>query len=163
LTADTAHAEDLTSIVFLETWRRRADVTLRAEESLPWLYGVATNVIRNQRRSQRRYAAALARVDRPRDEPDFSDDLGGRLDDETKMREILNQLGGLSSIDREVLALCVWHDLTPREAAVALSIPEVTVRTRLHRARRHLRELDNAGPDAVPRRPEATQGGVHEH
>ena len=53
-TGDWAVAEDLTSLVFLEAWRRRRDVRLEHESALPWLYGVATNVLRNRRRAQRR-------------------------------------------------------------------------------------------------------------
>jgi DNA-directed RNA polymerase specialized sigma24 family protein len=50
-TGDRALSEDLCSIVFYEAWRRRADVDLVAREPLPWLYGAAANVLRNQRRS----------------------------------------------------------------------------------------------------------------
>lgn len=60
--ADWAIAEDLTSVVFFEAWRRCADVELGEGRLLPWLLGVATNVIRNQRRSLRRYRAALERL-----------------------------------------------------------------------------------------------------
>ena len=52
-------AEDLLSVVFLEAWRRR-DKELPPDKVLPWLYGIATNVVRNQRRSERRFAAALS-------------------------------------------------------------------------------------------------------
>jgi RNA polymerase sigma factor (sigma-70 family) len=148
-TADAALAEDLTSIVFLEAWRRRGDVTLLPEAELPWLYGVATNVLRNQRRSQRRYRAALARLPRPLDEPDFADSLGDRLDDEQRMGLIRDQLRNLSGLEQEVLALCVWEGLAPRAAALALGIPEATVRTRLHRAHERLRTLSEGGADAV--------------
>ena len=47
-----ASAEDLTSVVFLEAWRRRS-VELPEGMVLPWLYGVATNVVRNANRSRR--------------------------------------------------------------------------------------------------------------
>jgi RNA polymerase sigma-70 factor (ECF subfamily) len=60
--ADWALAEDLTSVVFFEAWRRCRDVELGEGRVLPWLLGVATNVIRNQRRSLRRYRAALERL-----------------------------------------------------------------------------------------------------
>ena len=39
-TADWSLAEDLTSVVFLEAWRRRADVGFESEAALPWLLGV---------------------------------------------------------------------------------------------------------------------------
>jgi DNA-directed RNA polymerase specialized sigma24 family protein len=60
-----ATAEDLLSIVFLEAWRR-LDKSLPSGKELPWLLGIATNVVRNGRRSERRYAAALRRVPEPR-------------------------------------------------------------------------------------------------
>jgi RNA polymerase sigma-70 factor (ECF subfamily) len=137
-TGDATLAEDLTSIVFLEAWRRRHEVALPAEERLPWLYGVATNVLRNQRRSQRRYAAALARLPPPRPEPDFADALADRVAAEQEMQSILGRLAELTDLEREVLALCVWEGLSAREVAAALAIPEATVRTRLHRARARL-------------------------
>lgn len=53
------------------------------------------------------------------------------------------------------MSLCAWEDLTPKEVAVALGIPETTVRTRLHRARKRLRALEDADDraplKAVPR------------
>src|ERR671937_1925782 len=77
---DWAIAEDLVSVVFLEAWRRRK--TLRdPDKALPWLYGIATNVVRNRRRAQRRYAAALRRVPAAQPEPDFTADALARLDD----------------------------------------------------------------------------------
>src|SRR5712691_8826257 len=68
-TADWALAEDLTSAVFLEGWRRREQVRLAGPSALPWLLGVATNLLRNQRRSLRRYRGALARLSPPEHTP----------------------------------------------------------------------------------------------
>jgi RNA polymerase sigma factor (sigma-70 family) len=128
---------------------------------LPWLYGVATNVLRNQRRSQRRYDAALARLPRPLEEPDFADSLTDRLDDEQRMRLILSRLRTLSRLEQEVLSLCVWEGLTPQAAAIALAIPEATVRTRLHRAREHLRTLGEGDADGISTRQlDVTQGDL---
>lgn len=160
-TADAALAEDLTSIVFLEAWRRRGVVPLAPGETLAWLYGVATNVLRNQRRSQRRYQSALARLPPPLEEPDFADSLTDRLDDETQMRLILGRLGNLSRLEQEVLSLCVWEGLAPHEAAVALAVPEATVRTRLRRAREHLRTLGETDADDVPGSGSVAAQGEH--
>jgi RNA polymerase sigma factor (sigma-70 family) len=141
-TGDATLAEDLTSAVFLEAWRRRGDVAILPEKTLPWLYGVATNVLRNQRRGRRRYEAALRRLARPRPEPDFADAAAERLDCEAEMREILGHVSDLTQLEQEVLALCVWEGLGPQEAAEALGVPVVTVRTRLHRARQRLRAAE---------------------
>jgi hypothetical protein len=60
--ADLGTAEDLTSIVFLEAWRRRGSLELSGESALPWLLAIANNVARNSQRSRRRYRAVLSRL-----------------------------------------------------------------------------------------------------
>jgi RNA polymerase sigma-70 factor, ECF subfamily len=139
-TANWSQAEELTSVVFLEAWRRRKDVQLEGERALPWLLGVATNVLRNSWRSQRRHRAALARLPLERGY-DFSTDVDERLDDERQMRAVLASVAQLPSSDQDVLALCVWEGLGYEETAAALGAPVGTVRSRLSRARARLREL----------------------
>jgi len=136
-----AAAEDMLSVVFLEAWRRR-DKELPEDKVLPWLYGIATNVIRNQRRSERRFAAALRRMPEPPPETNFTDSADERLDDETQMRRALDLFAQLPGHEREVFALCAWMDLSYEGAAFALGVPLGTVRSRLSRARRRLRELN---------------------
>lgn len=136
-----AVAEDLVSIVFLEAWRR-VDKQLLPGKELPWLFGIATNVVRNRRRSERRYAAALTRVSHPSSEPSFADDSDERIDDEELMGRALALLARLPSREQDVFALCAWSGLSYEDAAVALRIPVGTVRSRLSRARARLQELD---------------------
>jgi RNA polymerase sigma factor (sigma-70 family) len=139
-TADWSLAEDLTSVVFLEAWRRCGRVRLERELALPWLLGVATNVLRNRRRSQWRHRAALERL--PRElERDFADDLDARLDDQRRMNAVLRSMARLPKREQDIVALCLWTELSYEEAAVALGIPVGTVRSRLSRARARLRAL----------------------
>jgi RNA polymerase sigma factor (sigma-70 family) len=142
-TASWSHAEDLVSEVFLVAWRRRAEVRLATEtgESLPWLLGVAVNVLRNHLRSGRRGDAALRRLNPSESEPDFSDDVVGRVADERQMSRVLAVVNRLSPQEQDVLALCGWAGLSYEDGAVALGVPVGTVRSRLSRAREHLREL----------------------
>jgi RNA polymerase sigma-70 factor (ECF subfamily) len=160
-TGDAMLAEDLTSAVFLEAWRRRHDVTVPPEKALPWLYGVATNLVRNQHRRRRRHEGALRRLARPAPEPDFAEAATERLDSESEMRQILAHISDLTRLEQEVLALCVWEGLSPHEVGEALDVPVATVRTRLHRARQHLRALafptasNGSAPTAAESRPEA--------
>src|SRR5690348_12498426 len=89
-TGNWARAEDLTSDVFLLAWRRRTTVVFSAETEsvLPWLLGVALNMVRNSHRSDRRGSAAVARMDASASQADFSDDVIGRLADEQQMRAV---------------------------------------------------------------------------
>ncbi len=157
-TASWAQAEDLTSAVFLEAWRRREEVRFSGDSLLPWLLGVAANLLRNQRRALRRFRVALARLPPPAAEDDFADDVARRLDDERTMRRVLGVIGELPAKEREVLALCAWDGLSYEAAAIALGIPVGTVRSRLARARARLRavapRLAEARPDEVTPRPE---------
>ena len=158
-TADKARAEDLTSMVFLECWRRRA-VELEGEKVLPWLYGIATNVCRHERRSLRRHRAALARLPAATAEPDVAEATVERLGDERDMREVLALVSRLPQREQDVLALCVWSGLSYQEAASALGVPIGTVRSRLARARARLqsaletehgmRAQRDVTPDFVP-------------
>ena len=141
-TADRELAEDLTSVVFLEAWRSRDKAELAPDAGLPWLYGIAANVVRNQWRTQRRHRAALARLPRPRDEADVAQEAVDHVADQEQMRLVVTRLQALPQIEQDVLTLCAWEDLSPKEAAAALGIPESTVRTRLHRARKRLRTMD---------------------
>jgi RNA polymerase sigma factor (sigma-70 family) len=138
-TGDWALAEDLTSVTFLEAWRRR-DVNLQPEKVEPWLFGIASNVLRTRRRALRRYAAALRRVPPPEPQHDFADDAIDRTDAARRMREILGAVSDLPSGEQEVIALTAWEGLSYADTALALGVPVVTVRTRLFRAKRRLRE-----------------------
>jgi RNA polymerase sigma factor (sigma-70 family) len=155
-TADWAAAEDMVSAVFLEAWRRRADLELTAQDEriLPWLLGVATNLLRRRSRSAARLKRALLRSNPHPHEADFADDAVGRIGDEQRMRAILAALDGLSADERDTLALYAWAGLTYEETAAALDIPIGTVRSRLSRARRHLQKLEPA--TAPSRRGEVT-------
>lgn len=139
--ADWAAAEDLVSIVFLEAWRRR-EKELPPGKVLPWLYGIATNVVRNRRRSEKRFAAALRRVPPLSDSADFAAEADVRLDDERQMRSVLAAVSRLPRREQDVLALCGWCGLSYEDAALTLGVPIGTVRSRLSRARTRLRELE---------------------
>jgi RNA polymerase sigma factor (sigma-70 family) len=150
-TASWSRAEELTSAVFLEAWRRRQAVRLDSDSILPWLLAVANNVIRNANRSLRRHQRLLAKLPLPLQAADFVDDAAGRLDDEREMAHMLRLLGALRTEEQEVIALCDWAGLSYAEAAVTLGVPVGTIRSRLSRAHDHLRQrLGEAAEDPHP-------------
>jgi RNA polymerase sigma factor (sigma-70 family) len=154
-TANWAAAEDVSSEVFLIAWRRRREVVFSSSSDsvLPWLLGVATNYLRNVRRGQGRARAAIERLEGNATEPDFTDDVIGRLGDEAQMAGVLRVIGQLPEHERDVLALCAWSGLEYEDAAIALGVPVGTVRSRLSRARAHVRELLDAGGHELGRSP----------
>jgi len=149
-TASWVQAEDLTSVVFLEAWRRRTEVALHAESALPWLLGVANRVMSHRRRTFRRHRAALARLPPPTQPPDLADQVAARVDDEHTMRRLHREVARLPRRDQEVLALCVWAGLDYASAAAALGVPVGTVRSRLSRARTRLASALSPDPRTRP-------------
>jgi RNA polymerase sigma-70 factor (ECF subfamily) len=135
---DEAVAEDLTSA----TWERALVAIERYEvRGIPfaaWLYRIAGNLIANHHRRRRllRFVPLLAR--HGRSEPHE------RIDERTAVRAALREL---SDADQEVLALCYYAGLTPREIGEILGCNQAAVHKRLHRARVRLRaHLEGEGP-----------------
>lgn len=152
-TGDPSSAEDLTSIVFLEAWRRRAQTPITTETARPLLLAIATNVVRGQWRSRRRHRAALerlGRVEAPRATHD--DDSVERIAALERMRGVRARLDQLPRHEREVLVLVALADLSYEETAAVLDLPVGTVRSRLSRARARLQQSGGPGIDPVLRR-----------
>jgi RNA polymerase sigma-70 factor (ECF subfamily) len=142
LTGDWSTAEDVMSLTFLEAWRQHGRVHVEGGSLRPWLLGIATNLVSNQRRAARRHRQVMAELPPPPEAvPDFAEEAGGRIDDAARIAALHDALARLRRPDREVLALCVWAGLDYREAAEALGIPVGTVRSRLSRARAKLHRL----------------------
>ncbi|MFJ3498459.1 RNA polymerase sigma factor [Streptomyces sp. NPDC086091] len=153
-TGDRTVAEDVVSLTFLEVWRLREKMEPGDGSVRPWVYGVATNVLRNRGRAARRHQQALARLPLPEDVPDVSIDVVGRIDDGVRLAAARKALGRLRRAEREVFLLCVWSDLGYAAAAEALGIPIGTVRSRLSRARARLRKLTDEELEKARWKPE---------
>ena len=136
--AGPSTAEDLLSEVFIAALDGGTRVVAHESGSaLPWLYGIAMNVLRRnfRQKSARRVAAQDPEMD--------WDAVDARLDAEAKREQLRSALNVLSHHDRELLLLVAWEGLTPAEAAEVLGIGKVAARSRLHRARRRaLQALD---------------------
>ncbi|MFG1887051.1 RNA polymerase sigma factor [Micromonospora sp. NPDC049051] len=142
LTGSWSTAEDVTQATFLVAWRRRHDARLVEGSALPWLLVVATNAVRSEWRSARRWLALLRRLPAERyADGDLAEEVSARLDDERRMAEVLSVVRGLPSAEREAVALCLWSGVSYPDAAAVLGISEVAVRSRVSRARSRLARL----------------------
>ena len=129
--AGSAAAEDLLSEVFSAALSASSRVVGHDSGSaLPWLYGIALNVLRKHFRRQQP-AGGLTR-----DLGMDWDAVDERLDARAERGRLRATLQGLSDSDRELLLLTAWENLSNAEAAAALGISEVAARSRLHRARK---------------------------
>ena len=74
--------------------------------------------------------------------PGFADLADERDDAARQMQGMLALIAQLPKHEQDVFALCAWSELSYEDAALSLGVPVGTVRSRLSRARQHLRELD---------------------
>ncbi|MEU8801236.1 sigma-70 family RNA polymerase sigma factor [Spirillospora sp. NPDC048819] len=123
-------ADEVVSETFAVAWRRFADVP---DPALPWLLGVARNVLRDGHRADVRRESFAYEVGRWTARPagDIAEDVAERL-------AVLRAMATLPEGDREILILIAWQGLTPREAAKVVGCSPAALRVRLHRARRRL-------------------------
>lgn len=140
-------ADDITAETFLIAFRSRRRYDRTRRSARPWLYGIAANLIGKQRRGEERALRALARTGQDPVAASWSD----RCDDRISAQGPLSgALASLSPGDRHALLLVAWADLGYQEVAEALGIPLGTVRSRLHRARRKVREALRLDPSFTP-------------
>lgn len=139
LTASWATAEDLTSATFLAAWRGRAGITLVRDSALPWLYAVAGNLARTEFRRLGRFRRALRRVPDRDVVPDHAERVISSVDDDRELRRVLAAVRTMPAAEREAVELCLLGELSTAEAAELLGVAEVSVRSRISRARARLR------------------------
>ncbi|MEU5697099.1 RNA polymerase sigma factor [Actinosynnema sp. NPDC020468] len=132
-------ADDLVGDVFVAAIRGRAGYDPARAAVRPWLYGIATNVVRTHLRSRRRERSATARVAPPGHADSHENRVVDQVDAQVRARRLARALEDLAPRDRDVLLLTSWAGMDSTEVAQALDIPVGTVRSRLHRVRRHLR------------------------
>jgi RNA polymerase sigma-70 factor (ECF subfamily) len=128
-------AGDVASETFLIAFDRRHRYDLGQPDALPWLYGIASNLVARHRRAEVRRYRALARAGVADAVDGHGDSADGRLDAEALRSRLAAALADLDRRDREVLLLVAWAELSLEETARALGIPAGTARSRLHRAR----------------------------
>ena len=103
---------------------------------LPWFLRIVANTARNDRRQRGRRAALALRVGVATEEPSAEDGAMVHLD-RTRMLAALNALG---VEDRTVIALRYFDQLGEAEMAEVMECAPGTVKSRLNRARRRLRD-----------------------
>jgi RNA polymerase sigma-70 factor (ECF subfamily) len=136
------NAEDLGAETFTIAFSARKRYDPSRANALPWLYGIATNLIRRHRRTEVRmliaYATAAAQLG---PDGDSSEGLEVRLDHAASLARVASVFADLDPDQRDALYLVAIVGLGYAQAAEALDIPVGTVHSRVARARTNLRDL----------------------
>ncbi len=142
-------ADELSAQTFLVAFDRRSGYDPAQPDARPWLYGIATNLLRRHHRDQVRQFRAYARsaIDPVLD---AFDGVEARLDASKMRRQLVEAMEGVPAEELDTLLLYAWAELSYPEIARALDIPTGTVRSRLSRARGRIRSALDAGqPSAL--------------
>jgi RNA polymerase sigma-70 factor (ECF subfamily) len=133
-------AEDVVAEAFLAAFRHRRRYDPQQPNARAWLFGILVRELaQHHRREQARYRAlAKAPAEGPADGP--ADRVAAEVGARALRGLLANALAELADGDRDVLLLLAWGDLSYAEVAEAIGIPVGTVRSRMHRARRQLRD-----------------------
>jgi RNA polymerase sigma factor (sigma-70 family) len=146
-----AVAEGLLGELFRIAFERRKTFDVSRTSALPWLYGIGSNLLMKHRRGEARRLRASARM--AADEAADRRASAGALDARLLFPRVADAIDALPDSEREALLLFAWEDLSYQSVAEALELPIGTVRSRLNRARAHLRELlEPGGKKRVTRR-----------
>jgi len=134
-------ADDLAADTFAIAFRLRDRYDGAHDDARPWLFGIATNLVRHHRRSEARRLRAYERVQTIESTELDEDRVVGRADAALALPRVARALRRIPDGERDALLLLAWADLSYDEIARALDIPIGTVRSRIHRGRERLREL----------------------
>lgn len=147
-------SEDVAAEVFLVVWRRFHDAPGGLDDARPWVFGIARNLMLNERRGELRRSALGVRLA----DPASWSTTGDEVDAVIARIDVGRAWRLLSEVHQEALSLTVFEGLQAPQAAVVVGISPVAFRLRLSRARRALRvHLDHlprttGAPAALPER-----------
>ncbi|MBE1488470.1 RNA polymerase sigma factor [Plantactinospora soyae] len=132
-------AEDVVAETFLLAYERRERYDPGKGAVLPWLYGIATNLLRRHLRTEIRLLRTAAPIDVVAEGPALRS--AERVDAQRSVARLRVVLAELPRRQRDVLMLYAVADLEYGEIATALDIPLGSVRSALHRARTKVRAV----------------------
>jgi RNA polymerase sigma factor (sigma-70 family) len=141
-----AAGEDIAAETFRIAFDDRRRFDAGSGGMRPWLYGIATNLLRHHFRSLERGRRATLRA-RGSEIDVSADDALGRIEADGLGPALAAALATLSAVDRDTLLLLAWGGLGYDEIALATTTPVGTVRTRIHRARTRVRAHLNREDD----------------
>ncbi len=142
--------DDLVSETFVAAFRSRGNYDRRYEDARPWLLGIAANILRHHYRSEARRRRPWPRGPQTELSVDPAEGVADGLDAKAGWDHVAVALWLLDDRYREALLLMAAADLSYKEMARALDVPVGTVKSRVARGRRQLRELlDNDGKQQV--------------
>ncbi len=132
-------AEDLTQETFLEVFRKLANFR-GASRFSTWVMGIALNLARNHRRKAPEYRFDMAAEDDVPETADSAPSPHQSLETKAFAGAVQEALSALPDDVREAVVLVSLDGLSYEEAAAIAETPTGTMKTRVFRGRKMMRE-----------------------
>ncbi|MBJ7904627.1 sigma-70 family RNA polymerase sigma factor [Streptomyces sp. NPDC004549] len=135
LGGDTHRAEDVVQETLLRCWNKRNLTDREGMEVRPWMFRVARNLVIDAHRTRRARPPEVSGAT-------WLTELGAEADQMERMLSAIvvqDALEALTPAHRDVLEATFFEDRTTKQAAVALGVPQGTVKSRVYYALRSLR------------------------
>lgn len=126
--------QDVVAETFLTAWRRIEELPI---DPVPWLFVTARNVIANRHRADQRRRTLGDKLTGEFMASGYGESPGDSSDVD---QQLLTAIARLPEAEREAFMLVAWDGLDARRASRASGCTPATLRMRLHRARRKLKE-----------------------
>ena len=152
----TDEAKDAMADVFVVAWRRFEDMP-KGDEALPWLYGVAKNVLSDKQRSARRRDRLFARA-----ASDFEAAVPGpevQIVRKSEHEAVVAALGRLPEKDREIILLVEWEGLSREKVAEMMYLSRSAIDKRMARAYKRMAKSFGARNEDVRTPPVTVEEG----
>ncbi|OPX18390.1 hypothetical protein BXT86_01480 [candidate division WOR-3 bacterium 4484_100] len=127
-------AEDITFDVFIKCFKNLPKFDL-SRPFIPWLFSIAHNQVIDFFRKHRIEYEYLDERQSTEDGPE------SRYEKKIIVEKVEKAIARLSPLDRELVILFHKEEHSYQEISEILNLPISTIKTRLHRARKRLREL----------------------
>lgn len=133
LCRDAVKADDIVQDVLLKAWEKQDDLE-SIDTIVPWLFAILRNTFRASFR-RRKFESDVS--------VDDTYDLVVAADQELscEVHETLEALAELPRDQREVIVLICFEGMSYEDAATVCNCPIGTIKSRLNRARRELKQL----------------------
>lgn len=147
---DDAEASDVAQEAFIRAYRSLGRFDVR-QPFRPWLLRIVTNLALNSARAARRRGTLGERYERTVDAMNTGTSPEQAAEAAEQVRRVWQAIGALPHKDQTLLYLRYFVAASEEETAVAIGRPVGTVKSRMHRALRRLRQvIEEQYPDLVP-------------
>jgi len=111
---DKEISEDLTSEIFMKIFMTKNSFNGSTEKEFTnWIYRIAHNKLIDYYRWDKQDI----QLDELNSEPWFEEDIAGKIDNSSKIEEILDFLNSINPTQKDILIMRIWDDLSYKEIA----------------------------------------------